>query len=203
MADRPIRGLRGTLVYLRPLEPADAETVHHWYEDSRIATLMGDPPRSLAWRRQRYDAGAADEGGTVYRFVICRLEDDTAVGRTDLFEIDRQHGSAAFGITIGDPAMWNRGYGTDAVRALVDFAFGQLRLERVWLDTDAHNVRAQAAYKKAGFVREGVLRHTFYQDGRWSDDVRMAMLRDEWEALDRPRSWDLAAAEIEGRGEAS
>jgi hypothetical protein len=37
-------------------------------------------------------------------------------------------------------------------------------------------------------------------EGRWSDDVRMAMIREEWLALDRPRSWDLAAAEVEARG---
>lgn len=200
MADRPVRGVRGTLVYLRPREPGDAEIVHRWYEDTRIATNMGDLPRSLAWRRHGYETSASQEPIDAYLFVICRLEDDEPVGRTDLFDIDRRHGSACLGITIGDPAMWNKGYGTDAVRALVDFAFGQLRLERVWLDTDAHNIRAQTAYKKAGFVREGVLRHTFYQDGQWSDDVRMAMLRDEWEILDRPRSWDLAAAEVKARG---
>ena len=127
-------------------------------------------------------------------FVICRLEDDVPVGRLDLFFIDRAHGSAAFGLAIGDPALWGKGYGTDAVNAIADFAFGQLRLERLWLDTNAHNARAQAVYTKCGFVREGVFRRAFYQDGRWSDDVRMAMIREEWLALDRPRSWDLAAA---------
>lgn len=198
--DRPVRGVRGTLVYLRPLEPDDAPVVHRWYEDARIATLMGDLPCTLARRRQRYETDIADQGTESFQFLICRLEDDQPVGRTDLFQIDRRHGSAALGITIGDPVMWSKGYGTDAVNALVDFAFGQLRLERVWLDTDAHNARAQAVYTKAGFVREGVLRHTFYQDGRWSDDVRMAMIHEEWTALPRPRSWELAATEVDGRG---
>lgn len=198
--DRPIRANRGTLVYLRPREPDDAATVHAWYEDARIATLMGDPPRSLAQRRQHYDAGLAAQGDGYFLFIICRLEDDVPVGRADLFDIDRGKGSAAFGIAIGDPAMWGKGYGTDAVNALVDFAFGQLRLERVWLDTDADNARAQAVYTKAGFVREGVLRHAFFQDGRWTDDVRMALLREEWLALDRPRSWELVAAEVEAQG---
>ena len=89
--------------------------------------------------------------------------------------------------------------GSDAVNALADFAFGQLRLERLWLDTDDQNERAQAVYAKAGFVVEGRLRRAFYQDGRWSDDIRMAMLRSEWEALPRKRSWDLAAEAIAGR----
>lgn len=203
MTVRPVRGVRGTLVYLRPREEDDGETIHAWYQDTRIATLMGDLPRSLAWRRSRYDTLLGEEGTDTYFFVICRLEDDLPVGRLDLFSIDRAHGSAAFGLAIGDPAMWGKGYGSDAVNAVMDFAFGQLRLERLWLDTDAHNLRAQAIYTKAGFVREGVFRRAFYQDGRWSDDVRMAMIREEWLALSRPKSWELATAEIEARGESS
>jgi RimJ/RimL family protein N-acetyltransferase len=203
MSDRPVRGVRGSLVYLRPREEGDAETIHAWYQDTRIATLMGDLPRSLSWRRSRYETLLSEEGTDTYFFVICRLEDDLPLGRLDLFSIDRQNGSAAFGLAIGDPAMWGKGYGSDAVNAITDFAFGQLRLERLWLDTDAHNARAQAVYTKAGFVREGVFRRAFYQDGRWSDDVRMAMIRDEWLALTRPRSWELAATEIEARGEPS
>ena len=196
-AGRPIRGIRGERVYLRPLEPGDVELVHRWYEDTRVQTLMGDPPRSLAWRRQRYEESVKGEGTEVFRFVICRLDDDQPIGRTDLFDLDRDNGSWAFGITIGDPELWGQGYGSDAVNALVDFAFGQLRLERVWLDTDAANTRAQAAYAKAGFTREGILRHSWFQDGRWSDDHRMALLRDDWAALQRPRSWDLVAAAID------
>ena len=62
-------------------------------------------------------------------------------------------------------------------------------MERLWLDTDAHNARAQAVYRKAGFVEEGRFRHAWFQYGDFSDDIRMAMLREEWEALPRPKSW--------------
>jgi RimJ/RimL family protein N-acetyltransferase len=192
MPNRPIHGLRGELVYLRPLEPEDADVVHRWFEDTRVQTLMGDPPVSLASRRQRYAEAAKTDGPDLFRFVICLLDDDRPIGRVDLFELDRRNGSAAFGITIGEPELWGRGFGTDAVNALVDFAFGQLRLERVWLDTDEHNARAQAAYVKAGFTQEGRFRRAWYQNGRWSDDIRMALLRQEWAALGRLKSWELA-----------
>jgi RimJ/RimL family protein N-acetyltransferase len=125
-----------------------------------------------------------------------------SVGRTSSTST-ASTGRRASGSPSATPEQWGKGYGTDAVNALVDFAFGQLRLERVWLDTDIGNARAQAAYLKAGFVREGVLRHSWFQDGRWSDDVRMAMIRDDWTALTRPRSWDLVAAELEARGQTS
>jgi RimJ/RimL family protein N-acetyltransferase len=53
------------------------------------------------------------------------------------------------------------------------------------------NERAQHVYAKAGFVHEGRLRRAFYQDGVFQDDVWMAMLRSEWDAQTRKRSWDF------------
>jgi RimJ/RimL family protein N-acetyltransferase len=192
--DRPRHGIRGELVYLRPLEPDDAATVHRWYEDDEFRRLMGDLPMSLAARRAGYERGAADfDPGTtdVFRFVICRLEDGVPVGRTDLFSIDRTNGSAAFGIGIGDRAARGHGYGSDAVNALVDFAFGELRLERVWLSTDEENAAAQGTYRRCGFVEEARRRRAFVDRGRLIDEVRMSLLREEWEALPRRRSWAL------------
>jgi len=121
-------------------------------------------------------------------------EEFERISRTDVFELDRHNGSAAFGITIGEPALWGRGLGTDAVDAVVDFTFEQLRLERLWLGTDARNDRARAAYAKAGFTVEGRLRHVFFQDGEFVDEIRMSMLREEWAALPRAKSWELAEA---------
>ncbi len=68
------------------------------------------------------------------------------------------------------------------------------------LDTDAENHRAQAAYRKAGFVVEGRRRHHWFVDGAYGDDLWMALLRDEWLALPRLKSWDLMARAIETEG---
>lgn len=88
-----------------------------------------------------------------------------------------------------------KGLGTDAVNALVDFGFGELRLERVWLSTDAENARAQRAYAKAGFVVEARRRHAWVENGRMLDEIRMSLLRDEWLALPRKRSWDYITSD--------
>jgi RimJ/RimL family protein N-acetyltransferase len=200
MTHRPLRGLRGERVYLRPLEPEDADLVSRWYDDDRVRRLMGDPPMSHARRRARYEDAVKGDGAEVFRFIICDLTDDGALGRLDVFDIDRANGSCAFGIALGDPARWGQGLGTDAVNAVVDFAFGELRMERVWLDTDADNARAQAAYRKAGFTVEGRLRHVWFQDGGFTDDIRMAMLRDEWLALPRLKSWELLARAADTEG---
>jgi RimJ/RimL family protein N-acetyltransferase len=189
---RPNPPVRGERVYLRALEPADVELVHRWYEHADTARLMGEMPRSLAHRRADAEAEVGKAGRDWFSFVICLLTDDRPIGRADVFEIDRINGSAGFGIAIGERDRRGEGLGTDAVTAIVDFCFGQLRLERLWLVTDSVNARAQRVYEKAGFVHEGVLRRAFYQDGVFQDDIRMALLRSEWDALSRTRSWQYA-----------
>lgn len=190
MPDRPVRGLRGEHVYLRLREPDDAEIVHDWYADDRFRITLGDPPQSLARRRRRYEDLVANADGDTFRFMICRIEDDAPIGFADVFLIDHVNGTCGFGIGIGDASRRGVGLGTDAVGALVDFVFGELRMERLWLDTEASNLRAQASYRKAGFTEEGRLRHAWFVDGQHVDGVKMSLLRAEWLALPRRRSWD-------------
>ena len=187
---RPNPLVRGQLVYLRALEPDDAELIHSWYAHADTARLMGEWPRSLARRRADAETAVRESGRDWFAFVVCLVADDRPVGRADVFEVDRLNGSAGFGLAIGEHSERGRGLGTDAVNAILDFCFGQLRLERVWLVTDSVNNRAQHVYEKAGMIHEGRLRKAFYQDGAYQDDIRMAILRDEWAALPRKRSWD-------------
>ncbi len=183
----PRPAIRGALVYLRPLELEDVPLVHRWYEDAEFAAIMGGRPQSLALRRARTERWLSESHDDSQSYIICTLDEGRPVGRLDVFEIDPLNGSAAFGIGIGDPSDRGRRYGRDAVEALCDHVFGQLRLERLWLTTDADNLHAQHVYEAAGFRREGVARHAYYQDGRYQDDVRMAILREDWRALARPK----------------
>ena len=126
--------------------------------------------------------------------MICLLADDRAIGTAGFHHVNQEDGNAAFGISIGEKAEWSKGYGTDALRAICDFGFGQLRLERIELDVYEPNRRAQRSYEKAGFVTEGTLRHAHFSDGQFHDVVRMSLLREEWAAQPRRRPWDDAAS---------
>jgi RimJ/RimL family protein N-acetyltransferase len=190
--DRPNPILRGERVYLRAVEPEDAEHIHRWYQHADTARLMGEWPRSLARRRMDAETATREAGRDWFAFVICLIADDTPIGRADVFEVDRLNGSAGFGMAIGEHGWRGMGLGTETVNVILDFCFGQLRLERVWLVTDSVNERAQHMYAKAGMVEEGRLRRAFFQDGIFQDDVRMAILREDWQRLERRRSWDYA-----------
>ena len=175
-------------VFLRPFEAADAELYRRWRADAEPMRLAGWPdpaPLSLAQVQARIERLGKEQGGDFSTFLICLLDDERPIGEASLASIDRAHGSAEVGIFIGEPGEWGKGYGTDAVNALVDFGFGELRLERIWLNVWTENERARRSYEKAGFVHEGTLRHDRYEGGRFTSGDVMAILRDEWQALPR------------------
>ncbi|HEU5324514.1 MAG TPA: GNAT family protein [Candidatus Limnocylindria bacterium] len=175
--------VRGERVFLRPFEARDNEAYRRWRADARVMATAGfgeRAPLSLAQVEKRLEQVTAEQGKDQYLFAICLIDDEHPIGEGSLFGIDRRVGSAELGIFIGEPEEWGEGYGTDAVNALVDFGFGELRLERIWLNVWTENVPARRAYEKAGFVREGRVRHDLYEHGTYTDGDIMSILRDEW-----------------------
>jgi RimJ/RimL family protein N-acetyltransferase len=180
-------------VYLRPAERADLEAFVRWFADAEVTRyLMARAPFSAAMEEKWFDQMVERQGKTDYHFVICLVEDDRPIGTVGLHELDLENGNAAFGISIGEKAEWNKGYGTETLQAICDFGFGKLRLERIWLEVYAPNKAGQRAYEKAGFVLEGTLRNAHFSEGQHMDVLLMALLRDEWLAQPRPKSWEHA-----------
>lgn len=183
--------IRGELVYLRPSERADVPTFVRWLNDAEVThNLAMRAPLGEAAEAAWYEGMLARQGKTDYHFVICLLADDRAIGTVGLHGLDWRGGTAEFGIAIGEKSEWDRGYGTDALRAICDFGFGELRLERIGLQVYDGNDRARRSYEKAGFRHEGTLRRAHYARGRHIDVHVMSLLRDEWAALPHRRSWE-------------
>jgi RimJ/RimL family protein N-acetyltransferase len=186
--------LRAERIYLRPAERSDLPYFVRWLGDAAVTRhLAVRSPISNAMEERWFDQAVERQGRDAYHFVICLLSDGRPIGAADLRDIKLDDGNAGFGIVIGEKSEWNRGYGTEALWAICDFGFGQLRLERIELDVYAPNARAQRSYEKAGFKVEGTLRHAHFADGRFTDVLRMSLLREEWQVQERPKSWEFDA----------
>jgi RimJ/RimL family protein N-acetyltransferase len=81
------------------------------------------------------------------------------------------------------PEFWSKGYGTFAVTHLLNYAFRDLNLNRVYLYVFENNERAIRLYRKVGFVREGLMRQSEYINGTYISLIVMGLLRDECEGI--------------------
>jgi RimJ/RimL family protein N-acetyltransferase len=102
------------------------------------------------------------------------------IGNCGMLNLDWRNRSAELGIFIGEKSLWNHGYGTEAMRLLLQHGFNTLNLNRMFLRVFETNLRGIRAYEKAGFVHEGRARQAQYQDGRYVDVLWMSVLRSEW-----------------------
>ena len=164
--------LRGDSVRLRPVVEADLDRLAEIDSDEEAMGLMEDGPvmprraEGLAkWLIEPYG------GRESYPFAVERLEDGALIGSCNLNSVNWRVRSAFVGISMSRET-WGTGVGTEAMRLLVDFAFGELNLHRIALTVWEHNPRAIASYEKLGFATEGRLRDHLYRQGRfWDKEV--------------------------------
>ena len=119
--------------------------------------------------------------GDQFEFSIRTLQDDLLIGDVGLDGVLWNHGDAFVGIGIGDREYWGKGYGTDAMRLILRYAFCELNLQRVSLNVFEYNPRAIRSYEKLGFIHEG--RVARCAQARWTAGTTwyiMGILRDEW-----------------------
>lgn len=117
-----------------------------------------------------------------YDFLII-APDGRIIGESIINEIDWDLKCANFRIGIFHSNERGKGIGSWAVKMTRDFAFEELKLHRLELDVFSFNPRAEKAYRKAGFKREGVLRDAVWDGETYADDILMALLEDEWREL--------------------
>ena len=188
--------LRGPRVRLRPLEREDLARYQELFSEPEINLHYGGlgVPESLARLQRRYDAGEFDITDRFLQLVI--EAEGKLIGALVLRnEENLPSRSATFGIIIGDPAYLDRGYGTEASRLLLDYAFAVLGYHKVNLDLFEYNARAQAMYEKLGFVQEGRRRENHWSRGRFWDDILMGVTAEEWWARHgQPQPPDLGPA---------
>jgi RimJ/RimL family protein N-acetyltransferase len=183
--------LRGERVWLRASTKADFVEEAPAVSDGETGHFLGlKHPISPEGAEQFAQGMLSQMGQTLWAFTICLLGDDRRIGSVNLRNLDRENGSAELAIVISDKSLQGQGFGTDALNCLVDFGFGELRLERIYLHVFDFNVRAQRSYQKAGFQTDAVLRHARFHHGEHHDVHLMSILRDDWLGLERRRAWD-------------
>ena len=172
----------GKLVRLVAFDPEkDAEYLARWNQDSHFQQLASSGPAKL-WTAKEMKEWLEKHADELYNFTIRTLDDDRVVGNIDLSGMNWVTRDSWVGIGIGAREDWGKGYGTDAMNLILQFAFESLNLNRVSLTVFEYNERAVASYRKAGFREEGRQRQWMQRGGERFDLIYMGVLREEWEA---------------------
>lgn len=109
-------------------------------------------------------------------WAIVLKESGEYVGEVVLNDLDPHNMSMGFRIALSGSAVFGKGYGSEATKAVVDYGLQVVGLHRISLEVVDFNTRAQRVYAKAGFHPEGILRDAWYWDGEWSDVILMSII---------------------------
>jgi len=169
----------------------DPEIESKWTHDSEFMRLMEvNParPMSAAMIKKQYEKleKQVEEKKNLYYFTIRAKADDRLIGKAAVQWIEWTNGNGFLELGIGAAEERGKGYGTQALRLLLRFAFAELNLFRVSAIVPEYNEGAIALLKKFGFVQEVCRRQSLERDGRRWDLLVFGLLNDEWRNQAKP-----------------
>jgi len=172
---------KGEKVILRSYEKKDIDRAHALFNDYETRSFL-DPGVILPMSHEEEEkfielCRSNKEKG--YNFAIETLEGEY-IGGCGYFGLETKNRHTYIGIAIVDKKYWGRGYGTDAMKVLINFLFNELNIHKILLKVYSYNKRGIACYKKLGFIEEGYLREQIFRDGSYHDEMIMSLFRQQY-----------------------
>ncbi len=179
-----VKFLEGKTIYLRPLDMDDLETFYVWFNNPDLRQYLMLPyPITKAGEKDFLEKMMMDDNNVVLSIIT--KKDEKLIGNIGLHQINipvnRVSKRAMLGIAIGDLEEASKGFGTEAIKLMIDYGFNSLNLHRIELTVFDFNKRAFKAYQKIGFKEEGTKREALYIKGKYHDLIMMAILKREWQ----------------------
>ena len=183
----PTPTLHTARLRLRPFNDTDANALFALHSSAYVLRYWDAPPWSERVRAEKFITTCRQmaEEGTGARLAVASVSDEAFIGWCSLTRWNPNYRSASMGYCLDD-AAWGHGYATEAARALLQWAFDTLDLNRVQAETDTRNAASARVLEKLGFVREGTLREDCVVNGEVSDSWVYGLIRREWRPSSAP-----------------
>ncbi|EIT84469.1 aminoglycoside N6'-acetyltransferase [Fictibacillus macauensis ZFHKF-1] len=169
-------------LYLRELTEVDAPILLEGTRDQELRYMTGTK-LNFTLEQIKAHIQHINHDESRYDFAICLKENDQMIGELSILDIDQENKKAGFRIALNSMALTGQGYGTEAIKVILPFVFEELQLNRLQLEVFDHNLRGITAYEKVGFVKEGVLRDSLNFEGKYADEIIMALLKKDYTQL--------------------
>ncbi|MDQ1283950.1 MAG: hypothetical protein QG620_298 [Patescibacteria group bacterium] len=174
--------LQGEKVMLRAIEKKDIQLALKWFNDPEVIQFLQVylPITELA-EEKWFERVSLSEHDIVFSIEIKAGENESKpIGNCGLHQINWKDRVSTFGIAIGEKDFWGGGYGTEAAKLLMEYAFCQLNLRRISSSVYDFNERSLAMHKKLGFEIEGRRRQAIFKNNRYADEIVLGLLKEEW-----------------------
>ena len=171
--------LNGKKCYLTSVNPESLEQLRNWRNNPELRKYFREyreisKPMQKAWYENRVLNNPNQVDFEIHDKMTGKL-----IGNCGLYYINWKNRSAEFTVYLGDYSYRGKGIGKDALVVLFDYGFNTLNLHRVWCEVYSNNA-ALGVYENIGFIKEGVMRETYYDDGKYWDSTILSMLKKEW-----------------------
>ena len=165
--------LEGKTVNLRIVEREDLALVAEWFNNLEFNGKYDplDPQLSRAEVEKKFSELSPDA-----KWFIIEKKDGIKIGFIGHFVVGKM-------LEIGYSVILNerkKGYCTEAIRIIMDYLFLSKNIVRIQAQTNVRNVPSQRVLEKAGFMREGIVRKSYFVRGEWTDFYQYSILREEW-----------------------
>ena len=170
--------LIGERIYLSPQNNEEIEKFTEWLNDFETTDYIGRSSyiTTLEGEKKYFEENLNKN----YNFFIVTLKEDKLIGTVGLENYDFINRTATLGIFIGDKDYRNDGYGTEAIKMVLDYGFNYLNLNNIKLNLMSFNERALKCYTKCGFKEYGRRRNCKYINGKYYDSIEMDILANEF-----------------------
>lgn len=168
------KNIQGERIYLRLISEKDATAEYcNWLNDKEVGqyTEVRFERHNLKKLRQ-YIKDALNNRSTLF-FAIVRKDQNKFIGTIKLGRIYWQHGFGTLALMIGDKESWGKGFATEAVNLLTDYAFQQLKLRKIIAGIYETNVASLKLFQKVGYLEEGRQEKQYLYNGEYIDCVQM------------------------------
>jgi len=170
--------LVGERIYLSPRSSEDAEKFTEWLNDFEVTDYLERSGSIITLEAER--EYLEKNNNPEATFAIVTLDKDELIGTISLEKISNIHRTATLGIFIGNKEYHSKGYGTEAIRLILDYGFNYMNLHSIDLALMSFNERALKCYKKCGFKEVGRIREHRFVNGKYHDTIVMDILRSEF-----------------------
>lgn len=180
--EAPIVTFAGELVALGPLRREAIPQYVRWMNDFAVTRYLAVQPRPTTLEQETawFEQAATNEHER--NFSITERASGRVVGNCGMFDVLLPHRRAEVGIVIGEPDARGKGYGTEAMRLLLDYAFTVVGMHSIMLMVYEFNPAARRCYENVGFREIGRRRESRWFNGRFWDEIYMDLLASEFES---------------------